>query len=187
MYICVALIYPQVTLATTHYMTVSCSWKQYYYIFYKRKTCLVGDLNSRTADYDDFITDDSVHSSLQDRLNNLFTYTNDLCLSKRMNPDKSRNEYGSKLLKLCKSTGLRILNGRHGSGFANDYAYCGATSLSVIDYLISTSIFDHQKHTTSLNAFRFKSRKRFTYKIVSIRTEIFIHPTFRKEYNIICL
>jgi hypothetical protein len=61
---------------------------------------------------DDFITDDSVHSSLQDRLNNLFTYTNDLCLSKRMNPDKSRNEYGSKLLKLCKSTGLRILNGR---------------------------------------------------------------------------
>ena len=95
MYICVALIYPQVTLATTHYMTVSCSWKQYYYIFYKRKTCLVGDLNSRTADYDDFITDDSVHSSLQDRLNNLFTYTNDLRLSKRMNPDKSRNEYGS--------------------------------------------------------------------------------------------
>jgi hypothetical protein len=64
---------------------------------------------------------------IQDRLNNLFTYTNDLCLSKRMNPDKSRNEYGSKLLKLCKSTGLRILNGRHGSGFANDYAYCGAT------------------------------------------------------------
>lgn len=95
-------------------------------------------MNSRTADYDDFITDDSVHSSLQDRLNNLFTYTNDLCLSKRMNPDKSRNEYGFKLLKLCKSTGLRILNGRHGSGFANDYTYCGATSLSVIDYLIST-------------------------------------------------
>ena len=42
------------------------------------------------------------------------------------------------LLKLCKSTGLRILNGRHRSGFANDYTYCGATSLSVIDYLIST-------------------------------------------------
>jgi hypothetical protein len=103
----------------------------------KGKVCLVGDLNSRTAYYDDFITDDSIHSSLQDRLNKLCTYTNDLCLSKRMNPDKSRNEYCSKLLKLCKSTGLRILNGRHRSGYANDYAYCGATSLSVIDYLIS--------------------------------------------------
>jgi hypothetical protein len=30
----------------------------------KGKVCLVGDLNSRTADYDDVITDDSVHSSL---------------------------------------------------------------------------------------------------------------------------
>jgi hypothetical protein len=65
-------------------------------------------------------------------------YYHHIRLSKRMNPDKSRNEYGFKLLKLCKSTGLRILNGRHGSGFANDYAHCGATSLSVIDYLIST-------------------------------------------------
>jgi hypothetical protein len=63
-----------------------------------------------------------------------------------MNPDKSRNEYGFKLLKLCKSTGLRILNGRHGSGFANDYTYCGATSLSVIDYLIST-IFKNTKQS----------------------------------------
>ena len=59
----------------------------------KGKVCLVGDLNSRTADYDDVITDDSVHSSLQDRLNNLFTYTNDLCLSKRMNPDKVMQVY----------------------------------------------------------------------------------------------
>jgi hypothetical protein len=41
------------------------------------------------------------------------------------------------IIKLCKSTGLRILNGRHRSGFANDYTYCRATSLSVIDYLIS--------------------------------------------------
>ena len=57
------------------------------------KVCLVGDLNRRTADYNDFITDDSVHSSLQDRLNNLFTYTNDLCLSKRMNPDKVMQVY----------------------------------------------------------------------------------------------
>jgi hypothetical protein len=33
---------------------------------------------------------------------------------------------------------IKILNGCHGSGFANDYTYCGATALSVIDYLIST-------------------------------------------------
>ena len=39
---------------------------------------------------------------------------------------------------MCKSTGLRILNGRHLGGFANDFTYCGPKSYSVIDYLITS-------------------------------------------------
>ena len=39
---------------------------------------------------------------------------------------------------MCKSTGLRILNGRHCGGFANDFTYCGPKSYSVIDYLITS-------------------------------------------------
>ncbi|CAG2237302.1 unnamed protein product [Mytilus edulis] len=90
----------------------------------KGKICLVGDLNCRTSNVSDFIEDDTVHITLQNQLPNLFNYSNDYSLSTRINPDTISNDYGSKLIKLCKSTGLRILNGRHKDGLSNDYTYC---------------------------------------------------------------
>ena len=80
----------------------------------KGKIGLIDDMNSRTSVSDDFIVDDNFHPSLQDQIRGIFSYTSDCNLSTRVNPDNVRNEYGSQLLKMCKSTGLRILNGRHG-------------------------------------------------------------------------
>lgn len=56
----------------------------------------------------------------------------------RVNPDEVVNDYGSKLLSLCKSSGLRILNGRHTDIMDRDYTVMGARVLSVDDYCIST-------------------------------------------------
>ncbi|CAG2245999.1 unnamed protein product [Mytilus edulis] len=61
----------------------------------------------------------------------------------RRNPDQSTNEFGLKLLNLCRSTGLRILNGRHKDGLANDYTFCGSRGMSVVDYLLAPYDFLH--------------------------------------------
>ena len=95
---------------------------------------LFGDFNSRTKDYPDFIENDAVQASVA-----LLSYTNDEYLSKRVNPDLGHNEYGSRLLSLCKSTGVRIVNGRHKEGYSNDFTFNGARGLSTIDYLLTTS------------------------------------------------
>ena len=106
----------------------------------KGKICLVGDLNCRTANIPDFIENDSVHNSLQNQLSNIFEYSVDENMTERNNPDIELNDYGSKLIKLCKSTGL--LNGRHSGGYSKDFTYCGPKSLSVLDYfLISYDLF----------------------------------------------
>ena len=44
----------------------------------------------------------------------------------------------NELLSLCKSRGLRILNGRHNHGLDRAYSFIGARGLSVVDYCIST-------------------------------------------------
>ena len=63
---------------------------------------LFGDFNSRTKDYPDFIENDAVQTSVA-----LLPYTNDEYLSKRVNPDLGLNEYGTRLMTLCKSTDVR--------------------------------------------------------------------------------
>ena len=70
----------------------------------KGKICVVGDLNSRTSNLDDYIADDTVPHTLQDQLSSLTSYTGDLYLPPRVNPDTVRNDYGSKLVNLCKTT-----------------------------------------------------------------------------------
>jgi exonuclease III len=108
------------------------------------KVMVMGDLNSRTRTANDFITNDSLHHSVSERLGCIFAYDNDVCLPPRINPDKGHNEYGTRLINLCKATGLRILNGRHKDGFANDFTFNGAQGLSMIDYLLTTiDMFDH--------------------------------------------
>ncbi|VDI41426.1 Hypothetical predicted protein [Mytilus galloprovincialis] len=75
-----------------------------------------------------------------DRVGDLFTYVADEALSCRNNPDAGTNDYGTKLLNLCKSSGLRIINGRHPDGLSNDFTYSGPRGMSVIDYLLAKPI-----------------------------------------------
>ena len=106
---------------------------------YSQLGCVVlaGDMNARTSDRLDYIANDTLYSDLTNLLSNLFTYAPDFSLCHRINPDMTLNDYGYKLLSLCQSSGLRILNGRHPDNKANDYTFAGSRGLSVVDYLIT--------------------------------------------------
>lgn len=53
-----------------------------------------------------------------------------------MNFDIGCNEYGIKLLLLCKIIGFCIVNGRYKGGFVNDFFFNGLCGFSIIDYLL---------------------------------------------------
>ncbi|CAC5419655.1 unnamed protein product [Mytilus coruscus] len=62
---------------------------------------VIGDLNARTANMNDFVQNDKLHDSILDRVGDLFTFVADEALSCRNNPDAGTNDYGTKLLNLC--------------------------------------------------------------------------------------
>lgn len=97
------------------------------------KVRLLEDFNARTSNRDDFIASDIINDNILSEVSELLTYEMDEILPLRVNPDKVVNDYGSKLLSLCKSSGLRILNGRHKEAMDRDYTFMG-----VVDYCIST-------------------------------------------------
>ena len=100
--------------------------------FFSRKgdVYLCGDLNSRTGQSRDFIMNDSAIPGLDDNSIPLDTPI------RRKSLDNETNRYGICLLDLCKSTGIRILNGRK---FANtDKMTCfTARGESLIDYILT--------------------------------------------------
>ena len=63
-------------------------------------------MNSRVGEKLDVIVHDSFNNSTDDNL-----YAPD-CTSVRASVDKGSNSQGIKLIDLCKSTSLRIVNGR---------------------------------------------------------------------------
>ena len=102
------------------------------------KVILIGDFNARTSDLNDFILHDVLHDEVLRGLGELLFYGSDVQLKVRSNPDKVTNDLGNKLLSLCKSSGLRILNGRHPLGMDKDYTFFGPKGTSVIDYVITS-------------------------------------------------
>ena len=53
------------------------------------------------------------------------------------------NIYGTRLLNMCKATGLPIVNGRHANGRSNEFTFYGANAMSVIDYSLAPyNVFD---------------------------------------------
>jgi hypothetical protein len=102
------------------------------------KVILIGDTNARTSDSNDFILHDVLHDEVLRDLGELLFYGSDLQLKVRSNPDKVTNDRGSKFLSLCKSSGLRILNGRHPLDRDKDYIFLGHKGTSVIDYVITS-------------------------------------------------
>lgn len=98
--------------------------------------CIVcGDFNARTACDLDFCTDDiSTNTEIHD---SLVAVDNELG---RFNTDTHVvDKHGKFLLELCKSTGLRILNGRTiGDIQGNFTCYSHSGSPSAIDYVLAT-------------------------------------------------
>ena len=54
--------------------------------------------------------------------------------------DHACNGFGTRMLDLCKSTGLRIVNGRLFNDLHGKFTYVKSNSMSVIDYLVSNQI-----------------------------------------------
>ena len=65
-------------------------------------------------------------------------YGLDSNLPVRVNPDNVVDDFGNKLLNLCKSSGLRIMNGCHSLGMDKDFTFVGPRGMSVVDYLLSS-------------------------------------------------
>ena len=100
------------------------------------KILLVGDFNSRTGTYPDYIITDSLelndfcHKNILPS-NYLIDYVN-----KRNNQDKIFNNHGKNLLPLCISFRLRILNGRFVGDSLGFFTCLTANGLSCVDYAI---------------------------------------------------
>lgn len=93
---------------------------------------LIGDFNARTNCNPDFIVNDS-----NKYLSPSMPYITDTPIIRRSLDKKNVDTHGKLLLELCKTSGLRILNGRKLGDFYGNFTcfnHCGAPS--VIDYIL---------------------------------------------------
>jgi exonuclease III len=99
---------------------------------------ILGDLNARTAREPDYIINDTARF-----VPNSLGYKADTVPPDRLNQDVNTNERGRKLLDMCVSTGLRILNGRKPGdtmGYLTCHKYNGS---SMVDYgLVNEELFN---------------------------------------------
>lgn len=90
---------------------------------------IIGDLNSRVGAKSDSIIHDRINQFIDDT-----DYIPDVTMC-RASIDKICNSHGTKLLDLCKSSCLRIVNGRLGD--TNAFTFVSQHGTSVIDYLLT--------------------------------------------------
>lgn len=92
-----------------------------------------GDFNARVGSKNDYIVFDRNNEAIDDP-----DYTPDPPLQ-RTSLDRACNSHGGKLIDLCKSTCLRIVNGRLGSDHnKGDYTFVSKYGASVIDYVLTS-------------------------------------------------
>ena len=109
--------------------------------YFDHRFIVGGDFNAYTNIYPDFIQFDNT-----DYLMSEDDYMEDILPPKRCNlDDRDLNSYGQSLLNLCKSTGLKIVNGRFGKDSQTGNFTCiTGKSKSVIDYfLVETAVFNY--------------------------------------------
>ena len=103
--------------------------------------CLTGDFNARTGNINDFCQDvegsDAPGVDTNDFIDS--DYFPQIFCEKRVSNDKGVNTYGKNLIDICKSTGIRIANGRF-SDISSKYTFIGSNGKSVIDYVIVDDI-----------------------------------------------
>ena len=101
------------------------------------KVFVFGDFNSRTADKNDFIQDDTIGHNSVNGLSNISCYVPDINNFKRKSSDNVLNQFGRQLLSLCKSTSLRIINGRHQDDPNGSITFYNHNGSSLIDYVMT--------------------------------------------------
>ena len=102
----------------------------------KGKIVLIGDFNSRTGQNPNFIEIDSSQINDVDGVDLLPPdYVSDTEL-KRVNQDFIIKSHGKKMLDLCLSSGLRILNGRFLGDSLGYFTYMSNNGFSSVDYAI---------------------------------------------------
>ena len=93
--------------------------------------CL-GDFNARTGEEEDGISD-------SDLINDLFCI-GDGYTPPRRTQDKYMNESGRKMLNLCRTTGLKIVNGRTKSDHLGRVSFVNANGTSCVDYHLTSCL-----------------------------------------------
>ena len=103
-------------------------------VYPDHKFIVRGDFNAYTNNSPDFIQFVSVSYVIDDD-----DYVEDTVLHERANLDnRNCNAYGNTLLDLCKSCGLRIVNGRFGKDSnVGNFTCITGNSCSIIDYLLT--------------------------------------------------
>ena len=103
----------------------------------------IGDFNSRTGTGSDFIPNDRLAEFPADVLLNVVDYTPDVDIVPKTSEDITINQFGRTLLTPCKTTGPRILNGRHSGDRKGNITFYNANVNCLIDYLLlNESCFD---------------------------------------------
>jgi len=102
----------------------------------------VGDLNSRTGCEPDFITDDTLHDSIHNAVDNVILYNKDNPEIARNSEDSEFNTSGRRLIQLCRTTNLRILNGRTVGDHVGNITFYSSIGSSVFDYAVSNLLND---------------------------------------------
>lgn len=99
---------------------------------------ITGDLNARTGIKPDYLPDcNDLGNPDSIVLSSYNTVLDKLGRKHRKSEDKISNSYGNKLLTLCQTLNLRILNGRTLGDLNGNYTCFQHNGRSVVDYLIS--------------------------------------------------
>jgi len=89
---------------------------------------LMGNFNSRTGKYSDCVSQDGNAMIANDQ--SQFSFG----LTRRNSFDNELNNHRKRLLEICKSADLRILNGRVSGDSLGRATFHGKTGVSVVDY-----------------------------------------------------
>ena len=106
----------------------------------KANVITLGDFNARTSKQEDFVSNEG-NEYIPD------TSENSFYLKDRQNFDTSINNHGKKLIEICKTCDLRILNGRTLGDSLGQPTFHGKNGISTIDYIICNQNLLHNiKH-----------------------------------------
>lgn len=101
---------------------------------------ITGDFNARTGALLDYIDSDGLFSEINNHISDVMSYIPDTEPGPRSTMDRKINTFGRKLINICKSSHLRIVNGRHKSDPTGSYTYCGPNGRSVVDLVLTNSL-----------------------------------------------